>query len=208
MVSEDACSASVLPVQSGENEEFGVVLDDASRGSVLPVLPDQNEKQAVMEWDDARNAIVLPGIPDLLTAMANLPFPHTEAFQKAFQSSQAFDESELLQYEHDPPYSTPPYPTDTPAEQNYTKKMTEAFLGRQLRMRKKFEESQMQRLSKDGLTEERWREFFVLLQKWMVLKRHMETYQAGMRELAMARTLLWWRAYLVVTLASEIQGDE
>ena len=205
VTSENISTASVLLVLSGENEEEAMVLDDA-----LPVLLDQNEEQAVVEVADARCKIVrpiLPGLPALLTAMANLPFPDTELLQKVFQGSHGLDESQVLQYEDDPPYSTPSYPTDTPGEQMCTQKMREVFLGRQLRLRKKLEESRMQRW-KEGLTDERHQEFFVLLQKWRVLKRHLETYEGGMREATMAATLLWWRAYLVVKLASEIQGDE
>jgi hypothetical protein len=137
--------------------------------------------------------------------MATLPFPDTKLFHEALKSAEALDESEMPQYELDPPYIPPAYPTDTPGEQNYTQKMIEVFLGRQLRQRRKFEDCRLRMLNGEALREERQREFFVLFRKWEALNTYLVEYQAGPREVAMAENLLRWRAYLVYKLASEIE---
>jgi hypothetical protein len=139
--------------------------------------------------------------------MANIPFPNTALFHEALQSAEALDESEVRQYELDPPYTPPSYPTNTSREQIHTQKMTEVFLGRQLRERRKFEDRRVRGASREVIRDEQRQEFYALLVKWESLNSYLEGYKAGPREVRMAEQLLRWRAYIIHTLASEIDED-
>jgi hypothetical protein len=171
--------------------------------------PGRHDKAQVFpsSVDNASSHHTLPVLPDRLIAMATIPFPNTRLFQEALQSADTMDESELPQYELDPPYMPPSYPTDAERDQDYTDEMIQVLRGRLMRERQKFEDLRMRTSSQERLRRERQNELVTLLGKWEALNTYMEGYRAGQREMKMALHLLHWRAYLVYKLASEVDDS-
>jgi hypothetical protein len=166
---------------------------------------DQSQVSSSTVEESATTRHLLPTLPDRLIEMAQIPFPETKLFQEALRSDQALDESELAQYELDPPYTPPSYPTSTNKEQEYTDKMAEVLRGRLIRERLKFEDHRIRMWSGEKLLMERKQELLTLLKKWEALNDYLKSYQAGQREMRMAAHLLQWRSYLIQKLASQIE---
>ncbi|KAH7905364.1 hypothetical protein BJ138DRAFT_983402, partial [Hygrophoropsis aurantiaca] len=74
----------------------------------------------------------LPCFPATLLNLARAPHPNTYLFHEALQSAEAVDESDLSQWDVNPPYLFSP-PLDTPAEARFTANLADVMHGRRLR---------------------------------------------------------------------------
>ncbi|KAH7905409.1 hypothetical protein BJ138DRAFT_976790, partial [Hygrophoropsis aurantiaca] len=64
--------------------------------------------------------------------LARAPYPDTRLFHEALCSADAVDESDLSQWDADPPYGYPA-PPNTPAEARFTANLADVMHGRRLR---------------------------------------------------------------------------
>jgi hypothetical protein len=142
-------------------------------------------------------------LPNRLTELALLELPDSTLFREALASADNLDESEMPQWDQDPPYLPPEYPTNTIDEEAYTKKMVDVMNGRRLRLERI---AIMEREGRCKTTEDLRKALEEDLQAafdaWKRLDRRMETYDGDgdPRAFAMASNLLQWRARNVHTL--------
>ncbi|KIN98610.1 hypothetical protein M404DRAFT_157473 [Pisolithus tinctorius Marx 270] len=75
----------------------------------------------------------VPSLPPALIAYATIPLPMSPLFLEAAESADALDESDLLKWEREPPY-TYAKPDPTPEEQRFTRNLVDVMLGRHARL--------------------------------------------------------------------------
>ncbi|KAH7918048.1 hypothetical protein BV22DRAFT_967080, partial [Leucogyrophana mollusca] len=73
-----------------------------------------------------------PSLPTTLLTWARIPLPDTRLFHETCQSAEAVDESDLPQWDFDPPYHSPE-PPDTAAEVRFTENLIDVMHGRRCR---------------------------------------------------------------------------
>ncbi|KIO07199.1 hypothetical protein M404DRAFT_24275 [Pisolithus tinctorius Marx 270] len=79
---------------------------------------------------------VISSVPSLLPALiayATIPLPMSPLFLEAAESADALDESDLLKWEREPPY-TYAEPDPTPEEQRFTCNLVDVMLRRRARL--------------------------------------------------------------------------
>jgi hypothetical protein len=145
-------------------------------------------------------------LPSPLISLALLALPNTYLFHEAFHSADNLDESDLAQWDSDPPYPGSP---DTPLEAAFTEKLVDVMHGRRLRelgiQREKHKRDRMDAGSQVEVQREILREIGVALKEWRNLSDFLETYQAGPREMQMSQHRLQWHARLIHTLYEELE---
>jgi hypothetical protein len=152
---------------------------------------------------------IFSNLPSHLVSLALLALPNTYLFREALRSADNLDESDLAQWDSDPPYPASP---DTPLEAAFTEKLVDVMHGRRLReLRIQKEKRKRDRLDAGSQIEVQRniaREIGVALKKWHNLSDLLETYQAGPREMRMSQHRLQWHARLIHSLYEELEDLE
>jgi hypothetical protein len=162
---------------------------------------------ASINFDSSAHAIpeLFSNLPSPLISLALLPLPNTYLFQEALRSPDNIDESDLAQWDVDPPYTPSP---DTPFEAVFTEKLVDVMHGKRLRELQEHEEKRKRKRLGAGshidIHNEIWREIGCVLKEWQALAAYLETYRAGWREICMTQHRLQWHARLIHSLYREL----
>jgi hypothetical protein len=133
--------------------------------------------------------------------------PDTYLFQQASQSADNLDESDLAQWDVDPPYHVP-HPLNTPAETRWTQNLVQVVHGRCSRMEKEelCERAMKHRAGKvEDLCAELRENLILLMRQWITLCDHISGMEDCDRHCVMAQCLLQWRARRIHRYHSEVQ---
>ncbi|KAG1860601.1 hypothetical protein C8R48DRAFT_590955, partial [Suillus tomentosus] len=143
-----------------------------------------------------------------LINLARADLPDTYLFQQASQSADNLDESDLAQWDIDPPYHTP-RPLDTPAEARWTENLVQVIHGRRFRMEKEEVYERAKRHSSGGaldLCAELKEGLDVLLRQWAMLDEYVDGMEDCERHYVMAQCLLQWRARRIYRYHNEVHA--
>ncbi|KAG2088053.1 uncharacterized protein F5147DRAFT_542146, partial [Suillus discolor] len=94
--------------------------------------------------------VELPPLPSNLINLATTDLPDTYLFQQASQSADNLDESDLAQWDVNPPYHAP-RPLDTPAEVCWTQNLVQVIHGRRCRMEREEVYERAKKHSSEGV---------------------------------------------------------
>jgi hypothetical protein len=132
-----------------------------------------------------------------MITLALLPLPvDSDLFKQALASSQNLDESELDQWDYDPPYVVQG-PQETPREVRWTGLLQEVMHGRRLREQTEVDNERRRYYSGkpfSSLQDELEREIDKGWMDYDRIKEILRTYEGGSREEAMGRHLMQWKA--------------
>lgn len=145
----------------------------------------------------------IQSLPMALLALASEPLPTSHLFLDASESADNLDESEITQFDGDPPYAA--QPPSTEPDSVYLEKMLDVMSGRRARHERQ-RDTEMERKSHECIE----RELIHELGEWEALAIVLETYEASASHNAMAHNRLWWRARIVNNLfiaASKIRAS-
>ncbi|KAH7903391.1 hypothetical protein BJ138DRAFT_1168197 [Hygrophoropsis aurantiaca] len=143
-------------------------------------------------------SVSLPCFPSTLIALARAPYPDTHLFHEALRSADAVDESDLSQWDADPPYHYP-VPLDTPAEARFTANIVDVMHGRRLRQERCARMDRAKVWGEEGkaqlcaiLKDEIIKQFA----QWEALEAKINELDKSVceRHMVMARHLLQWKA--------------
>lgn len=144
-------------------------------------------------------------LPDYLVELALLPLPDSRLFREALQSADYLDETELPQWDQEPPYPPSPYTADYA---NFTKNLVDVMNGRRLRMERLRNAERAARCK----TLKEWRgeiegDLRTAFGDWERMVKLMEAYgeEGDSRASTMAQNLLQWRARYVYTLYTMLE---
>ncbi|KDQ27092.1 hypothetical protein PLEOSDRAFT_159000 [Pleurotus ostreatus PC15] len=135
----------------------------------------------------------IQSLPTALLALASEPLPTSPLFLEASESADNLDESEITQFDGDPPYVA--QPPSTEPDGDYLEKMLDVMSGRRARHERQ-RDAEMECKSHECIE----RELIDELGEWEALATILETYKASASHNAMARNRLWWRARIVNNL--------
>jgi hypothetical protein len=152
---------------------------------------------------EAGSPAVFPQLPAALISLALLPLPNTYLFLEAYKSADNLDESDLGQWDLDPPYDLLRVPEDTPSEERFTVNLVDVMHGRRLRQEEE-EKDRWNNQRGPNVRENILQEIGPALERWQSLARYLKTYQATSREVRMAEHLLQWRARKIHWLYKEL----
>ncbi|KAF9494124.1 hypothetical protein BDN71DRAFT_1432056 [Pleurotus eryngii] len=128
----------------------------------------------------------IQSLPTALLVLASEPLPTSHLFLEASESADNLDESEITQFDGDPPYVAQP-PSAEP-DIVYLEKMLDVMSGRQAR----------HKMQRDTEIECKSRE--CIEREWEALATILETYEASASHNTMAHNRLWWHARIVNNL--------
>lgn len=136
-------------------------------------------------------------LPAHLISQALVPLPpsHSFLFQEALASAENLDESDLAQWDADPPYIASEIPSDTPSEIRFTERLVEVMHGRRLRQQRECDMGRNARFigrTRDQKARELQQEIFRVLGRWQTLELYLPSYKGGAREVRMASHLHEW----------------
>lgn len=187
--SEEACCLdySFTNVYRGKNTRqlwnaYAYSKAHSRKGSTKPPTPHLDHK--------------LPSLPSHLINLAIKDLPDTYLFRQALQSANNLDESDLAQWDADPPYHAP-QPLDTPAEARWTQNLIQVVHGRRSRMEKEEICKRAMKYSSGGamdLCAELSESVDVLLRQWATLHSYVDGMHDCERHCMMAQCLLQWRS--------------
>jgi hypothetical protein len=188
-------------------------LPPSSAPSPSPSYPSLSPEPALLTNYTPSPTLAVP-LPANILYLASLPLPEDgDLFKQALKSADALDESELDQWDRDPPYVVPG-PQDTPSEIRWTGRLEEVMHGRRMRRQREVDK-QRQRYYHGQETDLRNELERVVGQSWADYDRIeniMRTYHGGTREMAMGLHLLRWKArdvyytrLLLSSLANNVQ---
>ena len=164
-------------------------------------MSQRNHRAYVRKHSRRSGAYVLP--PDLVL-LAFEPLPEESPFfQKALQRADPRVESDLRQWDDDPPY-----PSSAHVPPGYIDWLVEVMHGRRLRQeieRSKERTLQLAGRSVEGQIRILKREKELVQGHWEALASFLKDYQGGPREVTMAQHLLQWRARAVFQLFCQIE---
>ncbi|KAG2125360.1 uncharacterized protein EDB93DRAFT_1258224 [Suillus bovinus] len=113
----------------------------------------------------------LPPLPQALINLATTSLPDSYLYRCASQSADNLDESELPQWDINPPYATP-HPSDTAAEARFTENLVQVMHGRNSRLEKEQLQQRAQKYTAggmNGLCTELKEAIGTLLGQWTVI---------------------------------------
>lgn len=149
----------------------------------------------------------LPPLPQALINLATTSLPDSYLYHCASQSADNLDESELPQWDINPPYATP-HPSDTAAEARFTENLVQVMHGRNSRLEKEQLQQRAQKYTAggmNGLCTELKEAIGTLLGQWYVLQDYISDAKDCDRHIKMARCLLQWRARTIYLYHTEVQ---
>jgi hypothetical protein len=136
-------------------------------------------------------------LPANILYLALLPLPEgADLFKLALKSADELDESDLAQWDQDPPYVIAE-DQDTPSEIRWTARLQEVMHGRRLRQQREVDEKRKryhQGLSQSSLRSDLEGVMCKYRADYDRIERIMSTYEGGSREMVMGIHLLWWKA--------------
>ena len=152
----------------------------------------------------------LPGVlPPLLVELAARPQPTSHLFLEALQGTDSLDESELPDWDKDPPYSQPE-PSDTPEENRFTKNLMDVMAGRRMKVTNEAKTHHAQHYQV-GEREELIVDVHAMavstFRQWVQLKDIIESCRLC-RHAKMAKSVLQWRAFLVCSYLNKVHWLE
>ncbi|KAG2114307.1 uncharacterized protein F5147DRAFT_770285 [Suillus discolor] len=148
----------------------------------------------------------LPPLPRSLINLAVTSLPDGELFHLTSQSADNLDESELPQWDNNPPYTMPP-PSDTRAEVRFTENLVQVMHGRNSHLEKEELQQCVQKYTAGvlNLCTEMKDAIGVLLGQWYILQDYISGTKDCDRHFRMAQCLLQWRARRIYLYHTEVQ---
>ncbi|KAG1896267.1 uncharacterized protein F5891DRAFT_1193273 [Suillus fuscotomentosus] len=148
----------------------------------------------------------LPPLPRVLINLANASLPDGDLFRCTSQSADNLDESELPQWDNNPPYAMPP-PSDTPAEVRFTENLVQVMHGHNSRLEKEQLQQRARKYNagRPDLCTELKHAIGVLLGEWYILQDYISDARDCDRHIKMAQCLLRWRARRIYLYHTEVE---
>jgi hypothetical protein len=135
-----------------------------------------------------------------MVTLATLPLPNSYLFHQSLSGSDLIDESDLLQWDNAPPYSSLP-PPNTPDEERFTRNLCDVMHGRWLRLEREsrahraaiFNSGDISKVQKEirGAWE-------ACVRGWDELHSYVTNLQACTRHQVMATCYQQWQARKIV----------